>query len=268
MWTITELLQNFFTHKDFLPSGDQIPGTLFTPMHILFAVILSVVTAGLVFLVSRQKEKTIRRVFVVMWIFVVVLEITKILWETCCGTSVKFEWTGTLPLYPCSIFMYVFPLAIWGKGNVRHAACGYICSLGLLGGLVNFIYPANVLNNYSCLSFAGMQTLLYHGNLVFCACVMLASGYHRYTGITKGYQLLLPSIPFLVVSVFANLVNFSPVNSDYMFFKLDSFFFAPIGAALPKWACVMIVYAAYLFIHALPYLPSYFANRHKAKSTR
>ena len=30
--------------------------------------------------------------------------------------------------------------------------------------------------------------------------------------------------------------------------------FAPIGAATPDWLAVILVYAAYLFIHALPYL--------------
>ena len=29
--TFSDLIKNFFTHKDFLPSADKIPGTLFTP---------------------------------------------------------------------------------------------------------------------------------------------------------------------------------------------------------------------------------------------
>jgi hypothetical protein len=50
-----------------------------------------------------------------------------------------------------------------------------------------------------------------------------------------------------------------------MFFRLDSFIFAPLGAALPEWGSVLMVYGCYLLIHALPYLPSYLSHRlHRA----
>ena len=90
---------------------------------------------------------------------------------------------------------------------------------------------------------------------------MLASGYHSYKRATKWYHLLFPALPCLVVSVFANAVNFSHIGSDYMFFKLNSFFFAPIGAATPDILSVVLVYFIYLLIHALPYIPGYMKNR-------
>lgn len=261
MWTFWDLLRNYFTHKDFLPPADQIPGTLFTPLHIVYALVSIALVAMLCAYVSKKREKTIRTVFAVLWAVLAVLEVSKILWETFCGKTVSFEWTGILPLYPCSIFLYAMPFGVWGRGLVRRAACGYVCSLGLLGGLINFVYPANILGTYSCLSFAGFHTFFYHGSLVFCAATMLLSGYHRYTGIRKWWELLLPAAPFLAVSVIANLVNFSPIDSDYMFFKLESFIFAPLGAATADWFSVIAVYFAYLLIHSLPYLPSYFKNK-------
>lgn len=161
--------------------------------------------------------------------------------------------------------MYAMPFAIWGKGDVRRAACGYVCSLGLMGGAINFVYPANVLGNYSCISFAGAHTFFYHGAIVFCAATMLLSGYHCYTGITRARELLLPAVPCLLLSVVANGVNFSPVDSDYMFFKLESFFFAPLGRMTPDWLSVVFVYGVYLLIHALPYLPSYMTYRRRSR---
>ena len=262
--TFSELLPNFFTHKDFLPPADTIPGTLFTPLHIVFAAIFLAVVITMAIVISRKSEKTVRTVMAVLWGTVVVLEVVKILWESFTGRVVDFNWTGNVPLYPCSIFMYAMPFAIWGKGNVRFAACGYVCTLGFLGGAINFVYPVNVLGSYSCLSFAGMHTLLYHSTIVFCALLMLLSRYHAFTGITNWWQPLLPMAPAAIVSLAAHAVNFSPVGSDYMFFRLNSFFLAPLGAALPDWATVIIVYIAYLIIHATPYLPSYIANRKKA----
>ena len=265
MWTIPDLISNFFTHKDFLPSADKLPGTLFTPMHFVFSLIFIAVVVAACMCCRKIGEKKLKIVFAALWAFLVVFEITKILWESLSGKVISFEWGGILPLYPCSIFMYAMPFAIWGKGIVRKAACGYVCSLGLLGGLINFVYPANILGNYSCLSFAGFHTLIYHSALVFCAFTMLLSGYHTYTDAKKPADLLVPAIPCLVMSIPAHIVNFSPINSDYMFFKLRSFFFAPIGEALPTALCVLIVYALYLLIHALPYIPFYIKNRKRMK---
>lgn len=261
MWTVWELLQNFFTHKDYLPEAKLLPGTLFTPLHFVASLCWIALIVLVCIWLRKKEEKLLQRVFAGLWVTTLVLEIAKIAWESLCGATVHFEWGGILPLYPCSIFLYAMPFAIWGRGKVRYAACGYVCSLGLLGGAINFIYPANILNHYSCISFAGFHTLFYHGVLVLCAMLMLLSGYHSYKGVTKASQLLLPAVPALAVSVIANLVNFSPIGSDYMFFKLNSFFFAPIGAATPDWFSVILVYGIYLLIHALPYLPAWLASR-------
>ena len=264
MWKFSDLLRNFFTHKDFLPPAEQLPGTLFTSLHFLVSACwIALIVLSCIFL-GKKQEQTIKKVFAGLWLTVVVMEITKILWETFCGAEVDFEVGGILPLYPCSIFMYAMPFAIWGKGNVRYAACGYVCSLGLLGGAINFVYPANILSNYSCISFAGFHTLFYHGVMVLCAVLMLTIGYHSYRNVTKARQLLLPAIPALAVSVVANAVNFSSIGSDYMFFRLNSFFFAPLGAVTPDWLGVILVYGIYLLIHTLPYLPFWLTSRKKA----
>lgn len=261
------LLQSFFTHKDFLPDASNLDGTLFTPLHICFAAVLLALIIFLGIILSKKSEKFIRCTFTVLWVMLVIFEITKIIWETVSGATVNFEWGGVLPLYPCSILMYAMPLAIFGKGIVRYMGCGYVCSLGLLGGAINFIYPANILSNYSCISFAGFHTFIYHGAIVFCAFVMLKSGYHSLSRATKFYHLLLPAVPALAVSLIANAVNFSKIGSDYMFFKLNSFFFAPIGAATPDWFSVILVYFIYLLIHALPYLPLYIRNKVKKEKS-
>ncbi len=266
MESFTFLIKNFFTHKDFLPSADSLPGTLFTPLHFAFSAAVLALIIWSALLLSRKDEKKIRTVFTVIWITVTCLEVVKIVWETYSGRTVNLELGGVLPLYPCSIFMYAMPLAIWGKGRVRYMGCGYVCTLGLLGGAVNFFYPANILNNYSCISFAGFHTFLYHGAIFFCALVMLKSGYHSYKKATRAWELLLPAVPALAVSLVANAVNFSKIDSDYMFFKLNSFFFAPIGAALPDGLCVLIVYGLYLLIHALPYIPFYIINQKRKRA--
>ena len=82
MAELTYLIQNFFTHKDFLKPAHELAGTLFTPLHLVFATLLLALVIFLGLRVARKDERTVRRVFFVIWCAAVVLEITKIVWET------------------------------------------------------------------------------------------------------------------------------------------------------------------------------------------
>ncbi len=263
MSTLMDLLQNFFTHKDFLPSPEQWPGTLFTPLQILFCAAVAVGIGFACVHCAKKSEKYQKTVFCALWLVMLVTEPIIVLWEAFAGETFFIDWTGALPFWPCSIFLLTAPFAIFGRGNVRYAACGYICTLGLLGGLVNFVYPASYLSRYSCISFAGFRTVFFHGAMVFTAVTMLLSGYHSFGGVTSKKKLLLPAVPALLVSVPANIINFAVEGADYMFFKAESFFFAAIGRATPDWFSVILIYLVYLIIHCTPYLPSYIANRKK-----
>ena len=78
MWTFVDLIKNFFTHKDFLPPADKMPGTMFTPLHFIFSSICISVVIALAILLSQKDEKIIKRVFTVLWAATVILELTKI----------------------------------------------------------------------------------------------------------------------------------------------------------------------------------------------
>ncbi len=263
---LSELLKNFFTHKDFLPPPNEWPGTLFTPLQIVFCLVVTILIAIACIICSKNSERSLKKIFFVLWLIMFISEPVIVFWEALSGSAVAFNLAADFPLWPCSIFLFFAPFAIFGKGKMKYAACGYICTLGLLGGAVNFFYPATYISRYSCISFAGFRTIFYHGAMIFTAVTMLLSGYHSFRRVTTVDKLLLPCIPALVISIPANIVNFTIEGTDYMFFKLESFFFAPIGRATPDWMSVIIVYALYLIIHTTPYLPSYIAGR-KARLT-
>ncbi len=263
-----ELLRNFFTHKDFLPPAEEWPGTLFSPLQIGFCALVAVFLAFACLRCAKKREGYRKKVYFLLWLVMLVTEPIISVYDCCAGERVFLDWAGVLPLWPCSIFLYAAPFAIFGRGRVQQAAGGYICTLGLLGGLVNFVYPANYLSAYSCISFAGFRTIFYHGSMVFTAVTMLLSGEHDFTHAARWQDLLLPATPALLTSIPANLVNFTIPGCDYMFFKLESFFFAPIGRATPDWLSVLVVYGLYLLLHALPYLPCYWKNRAGQRALR
>ncbi len=264
---LKDIFTNFFTHNDFLPEASDWYGTLFTPFQIVFCLLVAVGVGYACVRCAKKSEAFQKRVFAVLWAIAFVTEPIIGIYDCCAGKELFLDWANILPLWPCSIFLFAAPFAIWGKGSVRYAASGYICTLGLLGGVVNFVYPATYLSRYCCISFAGFRTIFFHGALVFIAVTMLLSGYHSFKGVKSAKQLILPYIPALIISIPANIVNFT-LGTDYMFFKMESFFFAAIGAATPDWFSVILVYIIFAIIHIAPYLPSYIANRKAPKAQK
>ena len=257
---MAELWKNFFTNKAYLPA--DLPGKLFSPLHIVVMVILIIAVPLAAFLLRKTEEKKLKILFIVLWAVLSAFEIVKIVWESVTNPN-GFEVTGILPLYLCSIFMYVMPFAIWQSRAswLRRSACGFLCTLNLIGGLVNFIYPVNVLSNYSVISFAGLHTLIYHAVMVFVALLMLFSGYYRF----RLRDCALAFLPVLVVSIPANIVNLV-YHCDYMFFGGGFFPFSLIADHLPDWLWVIVLYVGYLAVPLLFfYLPAHLIGKRKER---
>ena len=258
-----KLFENFFTHKDFL-GGLDLPGRLFSPLHLIFSACLLAVIIHSAFRIAKKTESEQRKLLLTLWAFFVIFEIVKTLYEAFLGSEVRFEVGGVLPLYPCSVYLYSLPFCFSKNRKVKIAACGYLFTVGLLGAAINFVYPANVLSNYSCISFMGFHTLSYHGTMLFSMLVLLISGYHRYNGIEKPWELILPALPMLILSIPANIVNFSPIGSDYMFFKCNSFFLPAIFGGIPDGVTTVMAYLLYAILPGLFYLPGYMKQANRA----
>ncbi|MBS1314800.1 MAG: hypothetical protein HP048_05570, partial [Clostridia bacterium] len=99
---MTELWKNFFTNKAYLPA--DLPGKLFSPLHIVVMVILIIAVPLAAFLLRKTEEKKLKILFIVLWAVLSAFEIVKIVWESVTNPN-GFEVTGILPLYLCSIFM-------------------------------------------------------------------------------------------------------------------------------------------------------------------
>ncbi len=254
------VLANFFTHKDYLVPANEIPGTIFTPMSYVFeAVVLAIVVLSAVY-VARHK-KLIKPVFITQWVVLLIWEAAIVSFDSLAGKTPGFDFQTSLSLYPCSIFLYVMPFAIWGRGIYKRIACGYVFTLGLLGGAVNFLLPVSRLTDYSCLSFAAFHTFAFHGSMIFTFLVMILSGYHSYGGITQLRELFYPCIPSLLMSVPANILNYSPLHSDYMYFRGDFFLLQRLFHNPAPIAVTITLYILYILVPALFYFPSYYRSR-------
>ena len=247
-------LRLFLVHKDRLPSPDQIPGTIMSPTSILFIMFLALVIVISSRYVARR-PRLARPVFISLWCFFLLTEVLVILFDSLGGADRGMDWVNELPLYPCSLYLYSMPFVIWGRGKARWMASAYVCTLGLVGGIVNFIYPIQLLH-YSCFSFIGMHSLLYHGNLIFTFLVLISSGDFSYGGIDDGRYLVLASVPTLLQSIPANLLNYSAIHSDYMYFTGAFPLLGMLFPNAPRVGVTLFMYALYIFVPMLFFLPS------------
>ena len=158
------------------------------------------------------------------------------------------------------------PFILWGKGAPRQMACGYMFTLGMMGAVVNFLYPISRLTDYSCLSFAAFHTFAFHGSMLFTYLVMIRSGMHSYTTGGRWQALFYPSVFSLILSVPANLINYSPIDADYMYFKGQFPLLQSLN--LPPMTMTLILYGLYLMIPALFYLPDYLRQRQVFQAVR
>ena len=255
MKDISYVLQHFFTHKDFLVPPEQIPGTLFTPLHLVFEAAVLAFIIGFALWLSRRKEK-IRTVLIADWILLLCWEFVIIWWDSTQGLHKGIDYQAGLSLYPCSLFLYALPLIIWGKGAWKQMACGYVFTLGLLGAGINFLYPFSRLQDYSCLSFPAFHTFTFHGSMLFVFLVLLFSGAHSYRSAGSFRELLYPSVLSMLQSVPANLLNYT-IGADYMYFRGKIFLMQPLVGHLPEPVVTLMLYVLYLVIPAMFYLPSY-----------
>lgn len=250
-----ELFKYFFTFKTELPS--DLPGKMFSPLHLIVMAILFIATPLIAWSLRKMDKRKMKILFAILWIFWVLMEIAKDVWSAVLSPY-GFEFTGNLPLYVCSLFLFIMPFAIWGKedGILKRSACSYLCTWNTIGGFINFIYPATVLTDYSVISFQGFHTLFYHATMVFVALLMLFSKYYDYKNIRDGF---LTFLPIAFISIPANIVNFN-LGCTYMFFR-GGFVLDPIYNSMPAWLFMLLVYLIYYFIPFLFYLPSFIKQK-------
>ncbi len=198
-----EMNYHFFDYKKNIIgySGED----LFSIKHILIMTIMFCVMIALCIIFKKAKEKNITVFLKVLSIFIPLLEISKITWETVWDlkTGSNFDYVGLLPLYTCSIFMFSLPFAAFGKGRAKKYALSFITTLGVPSGLTNFVYY-HILETYPIFTFPATHSMIFHFSMVFTGVFLMVTGYYRPTFI----DLLYGMIPLWIFSVLVIPVNF------------------------------------------------------------
>ena len=206
---------SFFDYKYNIEGFDS---DLFSPMHIVYIIVVYVLGFALSYFFRNTKHQSISRGLKVLSLIMPILEISKIAWESYYDitTGQGFNYGGILPLYTCSLFMYALIGAAWGRGRLREYCLSFITTVGLLYGAVGVVY-CNGLNYYPFWTFGAFYSLFFHSAMFVTGVFLLVSGYKR----LEWADCLRAMIPILALAVIAVPFNYvynhlANSNADYM----------------------------------------------------
>ena len=231
----------FFDYKDFISYDGQkyIGQDFFGPMHKIFMVLATILLVILVISFKNIEEKKFNKYLKVLSIVLIFFEIFKFTWETYFDIKMGhgFNYADVLPLYTCSMFFILLPIAAFTKNEkIRLSIFSWMCTIGIFGGLTNFYLP-QMLKKYPFFTFNVFYSLSYHFLMSFTGLLILTSKRYilDWKDIIKGWiPLALFSMIVIPVNYYvSDIIGIKEV--DYM--MLMHGYGAPF---LPKFAQLLI----------------------------
>ena len=162
----------------------------------------------------------------------------------------KIHLATTLPLYLCSLFCVMLPIAVFSKREkLRQMAAANVCTMGMLGGVLGLVFNV-YLSRYPFFHFVPVRSLLYHILMVAAATLLWQGGVYR----PQPSDRVLGFVP-VVTLVGVSLVCNRLFGWDYCYTA------GGIGTPLeilsrvmPLWAFLLVLYGGlWLLIQVLFY---------------
>lgn len=194
----------FFTYKHFLEgyNGQDFMGVgqfVFLGIATLVIILVSV-------FLRKSSHKKIDTLLKVLAVLIPFLDILKISVESYFDIKLGhgFNFSGVMPLYTCSIFVYSLPIAAFGKGKARKYSLSFITTIGIFAGLTNFVM-APILNTYPFFNFHTFVSLHLHFWMVFIGIFLISTGYY----VPKWVDIFRGMVPLTIFSVFVIPVDYA-----------------------------------------------------------
>lgn len=199
----------FFDYKYNIPNFES---DLFCFWHIAYIALVYVLGFAVSYLLRKTDRRKITGFLRVLSVAVVLLEISKISWESYYDitTGRGFNKEGLLPLYTCSLYIYTLLAAAWCKGRAREASLSFLTTISLLYGAVGVVY-CNGLNFYPFWTFGAFYSLFFHSSMFVLGLFLLISGYKK----LEWRDVWLAFIPIVLISLIAIPVDYA-LGADYM----------------------------------------------------
>ncbi len=233
----------------FLQGEMEVPG-IFSWFHFVMLIPIIGLTIFISMYFKNAKEKVYKRILLIFWIILLVLELFKQLLRSFhYGSPSYWEYSvRDFPFSICSMIYYFIPIILFvdkeKHPKIVDTAVGYLCLISLTMGIVVCIYTDMVMTN---LVFINIQSLIHHGSQVILGVFIYV--YNRKTiSIKTVYRTL---IAFLITAGIAIIINvsFYPHFINMFFINPTRITNLPIGNIVQEKAG----YAVYLilFLHLI-----------------
>ena len=201
-------IMNFFTNPDWFGRSGPFAYNLEYLVFIIIAIAFSVVFP---IILRKKQSKTVKSVLITLWCIAVALDGLKYgygLISNIASGNVSIA-NIDLPLWTCSMYLYLMPFALFCKNEkVARACSAFICTISFFGGIINFAVPAEE----SFFSFYGLHKFIYHYVLMLTPIVMLSTGYIK----LKIKDVIGIMAIFVIFGIPVYIFN-AITHQDYMF---------------------------------------------------
>jgi hypothetical protein len=153
------------------------PGPFAYNTEYIIVIFLSIILAFVLpILLRKAQHKTIKRILIALWIVAVSLDLLKYGYGFIYNmkNGIKGIQNYDIPLWTCSMFLYIMPFALFSKNEKYSRICAaFVSTISFFAGIINFAVPCDE----SFFSFYGMHKTLYHYILMLTPAIMLGTGY-------------------------------------------------------------------------------------------
>lgn len=243
--------------------------------HLMFIFIVLLCTLYLCIKFKDANDKTFRRIALISWILMVVLELYKqFVFSYSIEQSIikwDYQWYA-FPYQLCSTPLYVLPfIAFLKDSKFRDCFVSYMSTFSLFAGVVVFLYPNDV---FIKTIGVNIQTMVHHGLQIILGIFFIVYARKKFT---KKY-FLGGIVVFGTLIALAMLLNyFVPMITDETF---NMFYISPhFECTLPILSVIYprVPYLVFLTIYALGfvfaafivyYISNFILNFQKPKAKR
>lgn len=174
---------------------------MFGPAHILVILATAVLLPPTCAAARRAAPETVVRCLKGCAVAALFFDPAYWVWEV--RTSGSIDFATALPLYLCSLFWLLLPMALFARREwIRQTASATVCTVGMLGGVFGLVFNIYV-GQYPFFSFVPLRSLLYHAMMILVTAAMWASGYYRPRPADR-YRCFLPVAMLVGVSLVLN----------------------------------------------------------------
>ena len=229
--------------------------TLYGTFHIVALIIAFAIAAFLVWKFKDAKDKTLRRLLLVIWVVITLFEVYKQLVfslsvDEFMNATWRFQWFS-FPFQFCSTPLYLMPILIFAKeGKFRNAITAYMATFSLFAGLIVMFYPSTVFVNYIGIN---IQTMVHHGMQIAVGVLLVAHNRHHLNKRFFAWSVMVFTALCVIALIFNIVVQNALIasGSDQV---VNMFYISPyISSELPVFSTIypLVPYPVFFMIYLL-----------------